>query len=132
MVGRINGKTVVPYFDRSQIDGDNALDGRAPVLAWVDDPVALFFLHVQGSGKIALDNGDLINVHYHLTNGHPYRSIGRVLIEEGIIPREKMSMQAIRSYLDAHPEIPKKCVPFSTTIPVMCFSNSKMTARWAF
>jgi len=104
LVGRITGKTLVPYHDRSQIDEKNALDGKAPILAWVDDPVALFFLQIQGSGKIHLDNGDFINAHYHVTNGHPYRSIGRLLIDEGTIPRENMSMQAIRTYLESHPE----------------------------
>ena len=104
LVGRVTGKTLVPYHDRSQIEEKNALDGKAPILAWVDDPVALFFLQIQGSGKIQVDNGEFINAHYHVTNGHPYRSIGRLLIEEGTIPRENMSMQAIRAYLESHPE----------------------------
>lgn len=103
LMGRISGNSLVPYHDRFEIDERNALEDKAPILAWVDDPVALFFLHIQGSGKIHLDTGDFINVHYHTTNGHPYRSIGRLLIEEGAILKENMSMQAIRAYLKSHP-----------------------------
>jgi membrane-bound lytic murein transglycosylase A len=104
IVGRYTGKTVVPYYDRQQIDEEDALAGKAEPLAWVKDPVDVFFLQIQGSGKIFLDSGEVINVHYHGTNGRPYRSIGRLLIEEQKIPKEEMSMQKIRSYLQAHPE----------------------------
>ena len=104
IVGRYTGKTVVPYYDRQQIDEEDALVGKAEPLAWVKDPVDVFFLQIQGSGKIFLDTGEVINVHYHGTNGRPYRSIGRLLIEEQKIPKEEMSMQKIRSYLKAHPE----------------------------
>ena len=104
IVGRYTGKTVVPYYDRQQIDEEDALAGKAEPLAWVKDPVDVFFLQIQGSGKIFLDSGEVINVHYHGTNGRPYRSIGRLLIEEQKIPKEEMSMQKIRSYLKAHPE----------------------------
>jgi membrane-bound lytic murein transglycosylase A len=103
-VGRYTDQTVVPYFDRREIEEENALVGRAEALAWVKDPVDVFFLQIQGSGKIYLDTGDVINVHYHGSNGRPYRSIGTLLIEEQKIPREEMSMQRIRSYLRNHPE----------------------------
>jgi membrane-bound lytic murein transglycosylase A len=66
--------------------------------------VDLFFLHIQGSGKISLEDNGTLDVHYHTTNGHPYRSIGKTLIESGKIPREEMSMQAIREYVKKHPE----------------------------
>ena len=105
---KITGRTVnnqfIPYPDRRAIDQDKALKGVADVLAWVDDPVALFFLHIQGSGRIYLADGKSINVHYHGSNGRPYRSIGRDLIEQGKISREKMSMQAIQEYLERHPD----------------------------
>ena len=104
IVGRFTDQTVVPYFDRREIEEENALVGRAETLAWVKDPVDVFFLQIQGSGKIFLDTGEVINVHYHGSNGRPYRSIGKLLIEEQKIPREEMSMQKIRSYLHAHPE----------------------------
>jgi membrane-bound lytic murein transglycosylase A len=104
IIGRYTGQTVVPYHDRREIDDDNALVGKAEPLVWVKDPVDVFFLQIQGSGKVFLNTGEVINVHYHGTNGRPYRSIGRLLIEEQKIPKEEMSMQKIRSYLQAHPE----------------------------
>ena len=104
ITGRIAGKTVVPYYDRNAIANSEVLEGRARTLAWIKDPVDLFFLQIQGSGKIYLDNGNTINVHYNDTNGHPYRSIGKLLLDEGKISRKEMSMQKIREYLRSHPE----------------------------
>ena len=95
---------VVPYLTRGEINADDAFHRRAVPVAWVADPVDRFFLEIQGSGRVELDNGDLLRVHYDGKNGHPYRSIGRYLMDRGEIPREKMSMQAIRAWLDAHPE----------------------------
>ncbi len=102
--GRYTGRTVVPYFDRRAIDTEGVLDGRASVIAWVKDPVDLFFLQIQGSGRIYLDEGGSINVHYANANGRPYRSIGKILIDRGDIPRDAMSMQAIRQWVDEHPD----------------------------
>jgi membrane-bound lytic murein transglycosylase A len=104
IIGRYTGQTVVPYHDRREIDGEEVLVGKAEPLVWVKDPVDVFFLQIQGSGKVFLNTGEVINVHYHGTNGRPYRSIGRLLIEEQKIPKEEMSMQKIRSYLQSHPE----------------------------
>jgi len=104
IVGRYTGQTVVPYYDRREIDDENVLAGKAEPLAWVKDPVDVFFLQIQGSGKVFLDTGQVVNVHYHGTNGRPYRAIGALLIQEQIIPKEEMSMQKIRAYLHAHPE----------------------------
>ena len=104
IVGRYTGETVVPYYDRREIDEEEVLAGKVEPLAWLQDPVDLFFLQIQGSGKVFLDTGEVINVHYHGSNGRPYRSIGTLLIEEQKIPREEMSMQKIRAYLYEHPE----------------------------
>ncbi len=104
LTGRLADRTVVPYFERKDIEGEGDLGGRAPVLAWLEDPVDLFFLQIQGSGRVSLDNGEVLNVHYDSTNGHPYRSIGRLLIDEGKISLSEMSMQRIREYLTAHPD----------------------------
>ncbi len=103
IIGRVDGGQFVPYYDRKDIENGGVLAGKAPVLAWLDNPVDVFFLHIQGSGKIFLDTGQSINVHYDTTNGRPYRSIGRHLIDKGAIPKDKMSMQAIRRYLDDNP-----------------------------
>jgi len=104
IIGRFTENTVVPYYERSTIEANGVLDGNAEVLAWVEDPIDVFFLQIQGSGKVYLDNGNALNVHYHTTNGRPYRSIGKLLIDEQKISREEMSMQKIREYLNKHPE----------------------------
>ena len=104
IVGRYTDQTVVPYHDRREIDEEKALVGKADPLVWIKDPVDVFFLQIQGSGKVFLDTGEVINVHYHGTNGRPYRAIGGLLIEEQKILREEMSMQKIRAYLQDHPE----------------------------
>lgn len=101
--GRIAGQTVVPYFDRKEIEANGLPSDMAETLFWVNDPIALFFLHIQGSGKIVLDNGQTAQVHYHASNGRPYRSIGKLLIDKGKIEKDKMSMQAIRRYLKENP-----------------------------
>ncbi|HWQ39294.1 MAG TPA: murein transglycosylase A [Burkholderiales bacterium] len=105
--GRLEGRRVVPYYTRAQIESGQApLQGRE--LLWVDDPVELFFLHVQGSGRIRLESGETVRVGYADHNGHPYRSIGRVLVERGELPPDKASMQGIQAWARLHPEkLPK-------------------------
>jgi membrane-bound lytic murein transglycosylase A len=103
IIGRLQGNTVVPYPDRQAIEADRGFAQKAPPIAWVDDRVDLFFLQIQGSGRIYLTNGSFIRVHYHGSNGQPYRSIGRLLIDQGKIPAEEMSMQRLKAYLNAHP-----------------------------
>jgi membrane-bound lytic murein transglycosylase A len=104
IIGRYTDQKVLPYYDRSEIDSDGALEGNTEVLAWVEDPVDVFFLQIQGSGKIYLDTGDVLNVHYHTSNGRPYRSIGKLLIDKEKITVDEMSMQKIREYLHNHPD----------------------------
>jgi membrane-bound lytic murein transglycosylase A len=104
LTARLADGMIVPYYDRREIEAEGVLNDTAPVLAWLKDSVELFFLQIQGSGRIYLDNGRVINVHYAASNGRPYRSIGKLLIDEGKIPRSEMSMQRIKQYLEAHPE----------------------------
>ena len=104
IVARYTEQKVLPYYDRREIDSDGALQGNTEVLAWVEDPVDVFFLQIQGSGKIYLDNGNVLNVHYHTANGRPYRSIGKLLIDKEKITVDEMSMQKIREYLNNHPD----------------------------
>ncbi len=104
IVGRYTQQTIVPYYDRREIEQEGVLEGKIEVLAWVKDPVDLFFLQIQGSGRIFLNSGQSLNVHYHETNGQPYRSIGKLLIDQEKIPKSEMSMQKIREYLRDHPE----------------------------
>jgi membrane-bound lytic murein transglycosylase A len=104
LVGRIEGRSVVPYAEREEIDFGSGLRVTAPVLGFLADPVDVFFLHVQGSGTLVFKDGDRIRAGYAVSNGWPYRSIGKLLIDEGLVSRENMSMQAIRDYLRANPE----------------------------
>jgi membrane-bound lytic murein transglycosylase A len=100
--GRLEGRRVVPYYDRAQIDsGPAALRGKE--LVWVDDAVDLFFLHIQGSGRIVLDSGETLRVGYADQNGFPYRSIGRLLVERGDLVLEQASMQGIKTWAREHP-----------------------------
>ncbi len=104
LVGRVAGRALVPYWDREAIDWGGAVTATAAPLAFLADPVALFFLHVQGSGTVRFPDGELLRAGYAATNGRPYRSIGKLLIDEGLVPAAEMSMQAIEAYLVAHPE----------------------------
>ena len=92
------------YYTRRDIDGEGKLRGRGLELLWLRNPVDGFFLHVQGSGQIRLPDGQVQRVHYAASNGHPYSSIGRVLLQEGRLPREAMSLQGLRRYFRDHPE----------------------------
>ena len=104
MVGRMENDSLVPYYSRREIDELGSLRGKGYEIAWVRDPIDLFFLHIQGSGVLRLPNGRQIKVGYAGANGRAYRSIGRLLIDDGKVPREEMSMQRLRRYLTDHPD----------------------------
>ena len=88
---------------RAEIE-DGALAGRGLELLWVDDPVDAFFMHIQGSGRVRLRNGASLRIGYDGQNGEPYVAVGRLLIERGVIPRDKLTMDAIRSWMKENPE----------------------------
>ena len=101
--GRLQGKRVVPYYNRTEIDnGKAALQGRE--LFWVENAVELFFLQIQGSGRIELPDGSLVKVGYAEQNGHPYISIGKKLVETGELKIEEASMQGIKDWAKRRPE----------------------------
>jgi membrane-bound lytic murein transglycosylase A len=100
--GKLQGKKLVPYEDRDRISFGDALAGRAEPLAWVADDVELFFLQVQGSGLIRLEDGSELRVNYADQNGHPYRAIGKLLRDR--IGPEQMSLQALKAWLREHPD----------------------------
>ncbi len=105
IVARIEGKKVQPYYSRYQIEAEKALEGKNLEIAWLKDPLDVTFLHIQGSGRLRLRDGKELLVNYQASNGRPYRSIGRYMIEKGFVAREGMSMQGIRKYLTEHPEL---------------------------
>lgn len=95
---------VVPYHDREAIETNQILANKNLELVWINDPIDVFFLQIQGSGIVELDSGDTMRVNYDGTNGHPFRAIGRLLVQQGHLQLEEASMQGIRNYLKAHPE----------------------------
>lgn len=100
--GRLEGNKVVPYWSRAEIAarGDK-LPGRT--LLYVDDAVELFFLQVQGSGRVSLPDGTMARLNYADQNGYPYQSIGRVLVDRGELKLEEASMQGIQNWARANP-----------------------------
>jgi membrane-bound lytic murein transglycosylase A len=102
--GRLDGKKIIPYYSREEIDQRKTLAGKGLEILWCSDNIDIYFLQVQGSGKVDLGNGTMLSVLYDGSNGRPYKSIGKYLIDSGTIAKEKMSMQAIREYLHSHPD----------------------------
>ncbi len=101
--GRLQGKKVVPYYNRAEIDADvSMLKGRE--LFWVENEVELFFLQIQGSGRIELEDGRRVKIGYAEQNGHPYISIGKKLIDMGELKPEEASMQGIKNWAEHNPE----------------------------
>jgi len=92
-----------PLPERSQIVR-GALAGRGLELMWVDDPIGAFFLQIQGSGRVVMNDGSLVGLHYAGQNGHAYYPIGRYLIDQGYATKEQMSLQLIRAWLKEHPD----------------------------
>jgi membrane-bound lytic murein transglycosylase A len=91
------------WLARSAIEASGALRGRGLEIAWLEDPVEVFFLQVQGSGRIKLPNGQTVRVGYAGRNGHPYRSVGKELIRRGILGEHNVSAQGIKAWVRANP-----------------------------
>ncbi|WP_191489486.1 murein transglycosylase A [Pseudomonas sp. FEN] len=108
--GRLEGRVVKPYDDAALIATQGV---KAPVLAWLTDPMDLQFLQIQGSGRIRLDDGQQVRIGYADQNGYPYRAIGRWLVEQGELKKEDVTMGAISAWAKAHP----------TRIPQLLGSN---------
>jgi len=101
--GKLVGNRVVPYHDRAQLNDNPELLRGAEIL-WVNSLVDVFFLHVQGSGRVRLTDGATVAVGYAGQNGHPYQSIGRVLIEMGELEQDEVTLFTIKDWLQANPE----------------------------
>jgi len=101
--GRVVGTKLIPYYDRGEIESPQGpLRGRE--LFWVDDIVELFFLQIQGSGVVRLENGEQVHVGYADQNGFPYQSIGKLLIQRGELTADKASMQGIKNWASNNPD----------------------------
>lgn len=101
--GRLEGNRVVPFYARADIDKENSpLEGQE--ILWIDDPYGSFFLQIQGSGRVRLEDGTLVGVNYANQNGHPYFAIGKKLVDIGALALEDVSLFTIKAWLVANPE----------------------------
>ena len=100
---KIGRRKLVAYYDRAQIE-DGAIAGRGLEICWLKDPTDLLFSQIQGSARVHLEDGTTIRINYDAHNGYPYTPVGRVLIDRGIIPKDQMSMQKIRDWMEQNPD----------------------------
>jgi membrane-bound lytic murein transglycosylase A len=100
--GRRSAGEATAYDTREQIE-NGSLDHKADVICWVSSWVDAFFMHVQGQGRVALNTGEVIRLSYAAKAGHPYTGIGHMLIEKGVAPKDKMSMQVLRDWMTQNP-----------------------------
>jgi len=101
--GRLVGRRVVPYASRAEMAAET--DARAgQVLYWTDNAVDLFFMQIQGSGRLQLDDGSVVRLSYADQNGYPYKSVGKWLVDHGEMTIDQASLQAIRSWAEANPQ----------------------------
>jgi len=103
LAGKLRGNRLIPYDSRRQIN-DGSLKGRGLELLWLSDPVDAFFLHVQGSGRVVMQDGGIVRLGYAGRNGHRYVSIGRQLVADKKMALKDVTMQSIRDWLHTHPE----------------------------
>lgn len=101
--GRVSGSALVPFDDRTAIEA-GSLEGRAPIIAWAADPIELFFLQIQGSGRLRLPDGGVLRLGYATQNGRDYTGIGGLLRDRGAVGPGQLSMQGIIAYLRAQPD----------------------------
>jgi len=96
-------RRLASYYERAAID-DGVLAGRNLEICWLKDPIDSFFIHIQGSVRVLLDDGKLMRLNYAAANGHPYYAVGRWLIDRNIIPKDEMSMDRIREWMERNPK----------------------------
>jgi membrane-bound lytic murein transglycosylase A len=100
---KIGRRKLVPYYDRAEIE-DGAIAGRGLEICWLKNQTDLLFAQIQGSARIRLEDGSTIRINYDAHNGYPYTAVGRILIDRGIIPKDQMSMQKIREWMEQNPD----------------------------
>jgi membrane-bound lytic murein transglycosylase A len=100
---KIGRRKLVPYYDRAEIE-DGAVAGRGLEICWLKDQTDLLFTQIQGSARVRLEDGATIRINYDAHNGYPYTPVGRILIDRDIIPKDQMSMQKIREWMDQNPD----------------------------
>jgi membrane-bound lytic murein transglycosylase A len=108
LVGQVTDQRFEPFPTRAQIDAGGLND--AAVLLYASDPISVFFLHIQGSGRALLEDGAVIRLAYAAQNGRAFTPVGRTLIQRGDLDRAHMSMQAIRAWLETHPDAARQTI----------------------
>lgn len=101
---RVENGRVLPYYDRRAVDVEHVLKGRGCEIAWARDPVDVFYLQVEGCGRLRLPDGSVRNVLYGAKNGHPFKSLGRILHEKGYLPAHRLGKEDVRVCLRKHPD----------------------------
>ena len=135
-VGRRFGRRkIVPYYDRGEIE-DGALDGWHLEICWLRSQLDVLFAQIQGSARIRLEDGTILRVNYDSHNGWPYMPVGRVLIERKLIPKDEMSMQRIREWMEAQSgRRPRMCGgrtnPMSSSASPISSPKTRPSARRA-
>lgn len=109
---KIGRRKLVPYYDRAEIE-DGAIAGRGLEVVWLKSQTDLLFIQIQGSARIKLEDGSMVRINYDAHNGYPYTPVGRVLIERNIVPKDQMSMQKIREYMEQSPDAAKELRRFN-------------------
>jgi membrane-bound lytic murein transglycosylase A len=100
---KIGRRKLVPYYDRAEIE-DGTIAGRGLEICWLKNQTDLLFTQIQGSARVRLEDGSTVRINYDSHNGYPYTPVGRLLIDRGIIPKEQMSMQKIREWMEQNPD----------------------------
>jgi membrane-bound lytic murein transglycosylase A len=100
---KIGRRKLVPYYDRADIE-DGAIAGRGLEICWLKNQTDLLFTQIQGSARVRLEDGSTVRINYDAHNGYPYTPVGRILIDRGIIPKDQMSMQKIREWMEQNPD----------------------------
>jgi len=103
IMGRVEKKKFIPYYKRAEIE-KGILNQKHAEIVWVDSAVDAFFLHIQGSGQIQMDNGQTMRIGYAAQNGQPYTAIGREMVQQGALTKGNVSMQSIRDWLEKNPD----------------------------
>ncbi len=101
---RVGRRKIVPYYTRAEIE-NGALDGWHLEICYLHDQVDVLFAQIQGSARIRLEDGTILRVNYNSHNGWPYTPVGRVLIDDKIMTKDQVSMQSIRTWMEANPEL---------------------------
>ncbi len=104
---KIGRRKLVPYYDRAEIE-DGAIAGRGLEVVWLKSQTDLLFIQIQGSARVRVEDGSVVRLNYEAHNGYGYTPVGRVLIDRGIVPKDQMSMQKIREYMEQDPDAAKE------------------------